>query len=620
MFPTLLPAALAALFVQQPTTTPPPRDSARLAEIVVSASRTAPAARVRTQAADLFTAGELAARGLDRLEQALRHAAGTGLVATGAPGGVASLFLRGVNSNQTLLLVDGVRVSDANLPPGSLVGGFDLAAGDRLEVVRGPQSPLHGGAAIGGVVAVAPDAGATRGWRARAAAGSFATWRGELSGAGTAGRLALGGSVSFSDTDHQRPDNRYDQRSQALRATFAASERLTVGATFRGLQQSYTSPGDLRTTNTTPVGVTTFENHLGTGFAELALAPGWTSRLTAGVQDYFLRGTSRFNGGPEFVSRLEATRTVLDWQHRLRPARGVTAAAGVNAEWTTVTGGSPTREERLRAAYAEAALTPVPSLVVTAGLRADDYSTFDAAVTGRVGVSWFAAGLATKFRGSLGTGFLPPSLTARYGSAFQRANPGIRPERSTGWDLGADVFVAGGRGMLAVTVFGNQLRDLIGFEPAAFPALGRSVNVARARTRGVEVSGRLVAGAVDLRTSYTFLDADALDQPDPALRRLIRRPAHALSADAVWAAAPGVRLGAGLTGALGREDTDFNVFPFARVNPGDYVDARLHGSVAVTRGLAVRGALENLFDERYEEVYGFPALGRRVTAGLEVRW
>lgn len=617
MFPTLSWAALAAALVQQPQA---PRDSTQLDEIVVTASRATANPRIRTQSADALSGEELARRGITRLAAALRQIAGVGLVASGAPGGVASAFMRGVNSNQTLILVDGIRVSDANLPPGSLLGGFDLTPQDRVEVVRGPQSTLYGGAAIGGVIAVGGDERRAPVAGVRVSAGSFNTWRSDVVGRVNAGRLTLTGAAALIDTDNQRPDNQYDQRSQALRIGLAASDRLALGATFRGLQQSYTSPGDVRSTNTTPVGVTTFENHLATAYGELLVTDRWTSRLTAGLQDYYLSGTSRFNGGPPFVSRLEATRRVLDWGHRVRAGERVSAAAGLNAEWTTVTDGNGQREERLRAAYGEVAITPYATTAITAGIRADDYSTFGGAVTGRVGASYFLAGPGIRLRASIGSGFLPPSLAARFGGTFQRPNPDIRPERSTGWDAGADLQVAGGRGLVSATAFANRIRDLIGFESAPFPQLGRSVNIARAKTRGVEVSGRVATGSFDVRAGYTYLHAEAPDEPDPAARRLIRRPAHSVSGDVHWAMGSRVELGAGLVAALDREDTDFNRFPFVRVNPGDYVDAGVRGAIRLSRSWRVRGALENLFDERYEEAYGFPALGRRVSVGLEARW
>ncbi|MGE0552791.1 MAG: TonB-dependent receptor plug domain-containing protein [Gemmatimonadales bacterium] len=607
----LLPTQLGAQAQASPDTT-------RLEEIVVSASRHRSSVRFLGVSADAISADELAARGLSRLEQALSLIPGTGLVRTGTPGGVASGFMRGTNSNHTLLLIDGIRVSDANLLPGSLLGGFELASGDRVEVVRGPQSTLYGGAAIGGVIAVHQDRqSAPRGLTSSLTAGSFSTYRGQIGGRWNTGRLDLAADVSFADTENERPFNPYDQRTESVRLRHATTDRLTLAVSFRGLQQSYTSPGDLRTSNTTPVGRTTFDHQLATATAEYRITPRWTSRLVTGWQHYFLRGTSRFNGGDEFVSRLAARRWVADWQHRVTPGGPLAVAFGVNAEWTAVENGDDDRDERLRAGYVEVEARPAANVRLSAGLRADDYSTFRSAVTGRVALAWLVVP-STKLRASVGTGFLPPSLSDRYGSAFQNPNPTIQPERSTGWDLGADWYAPGGDASVGVTVFENRLRDLIGFESAAFPDLGRSINVSRARTRGLEVSGRATLDRLDLRAGYALVSAKSLDETDPSLARLIRRPRHTVSADLLWRLTDRLSAGAGVTAALDREDSDFNQFPSPRIDPGDYADVRVSGRFALTTDLGARLAIENLFDHRYEEVYGFPALGRRLLVGLAV--
>ena len=295
----------------------------------------------------------------------------------------------------------------------------------------------------------------------------------------------------------------------------------------------------------------------------------------------------------------------------------VAAIAGVNAEWSEVTDTDGANDERLQAGYAEVTVTPDPNLVISAGARYDDYTTFTARTTGRLTAAYFIPAAHLKLRGTLGTGFMPPSLAARYGSPFQRANPSLRPERSRGVDVGVDRFFDGGRTAVGVTLFENQLADLIGFESAQFPDLGRSVNIARARTRGVEASARTERGAFDGRLSYTFTDAIDLGAVGTEEERLIRRPRHAVAADLSYRRRA-VTVGLGLFGALGREDSDFNDFPFQRVNPGDYVDARVYGGWALGSGVAVEARVENIFGTRYEEAYGFPALGRRVAVGLGI--
>jgi vitamin B12 transporter len=595
-------------------------DSARLRDLVVTATRSLTPLHAIGSSTDQLEPAELNRRQLRTLRDALQLVAGGTVLATGGPGGVTSLFLRGVSSSQTLLLLDGIRVNDADASYGSLLGGMELAGMNRLEIVRGPQSTLYGGAAIGGVVALdaARGAGRPRG-EAELDAGSFATWRGRLSGQGSSGRLGAAVTFTANGTDNERRPNDWNQRTQLIRLDYDLGTTLQVGATFRGIQNDYTSPGDLRSTNTTPAGTTTFEHNLGTAWLEASPLHRWRSRLVFGLQEQFSRGTSRFNGGPESEFTLRNTRQVLDWQNTVTPARGMTLVGGVNREWSKAVSDGDELAQQLWGVYAEAQLTPLPNLSLTAGVRTDDYNTFAQATTYRITGAWMVERTGTKLRASLGTGFMPPSLAARFGSAFQNPNPGIRPERSRGWDAGAEQYFLGGRGSLAVSWFRNTLRDLLGFESAAFPALGRSVNIDRARTSGLELGGRITSGPVDARAAYTLLSARSRSEPDPAFARLIRRPRHTASGDLRVALTSRAAAGAGFVALADREDSDFNSFPSRRVDPGDYFFARLYGSWEVG-SFTLQARVENLFDSRYEPVYGFPALGRSLSGSVAVRF
>jgi vitamin B12 transporter len=595
-------------------------DSARLKDLVVTATRSPTPLPAIGSSADQLGPVELNRRQLSTLREALQLVSGGTVLATGAPGGVTSLFLRGVSSSQTLLLLDGIRVNDADASYGSLLGGMELAGMNRLEIVRGPQSTLYGGAAIGGVVALdaARGTGRPRG-EAELDAGSFATWRGKLSAQGSSGRLGAAVTLTANGTDNQRRPNDWDQRTQLLRLDYGVGTGLSVGATFRGIQNEYTSPGDLRSTNTTPEGTTTFENNLGTAWLEAVPFGRWRSRLVFGLQEQFSRGTGRFNGGTESVFTLRNTRRVLDWQNTITATQAVTLVGGVNREWSKASSDGDELAQQLWGFYAEAQIAPLPAVSLTAGVRADDYNTFAEATTYRITGAWMIERTRTKLRASLGTGFMPPSLAARFGSAFQNPNPDIRPERSRGWDAGAEQFLLRGQGSLAVTWFQNSLRDLLGFESAAFPALGRSVNIDRARTSGLELGGRITKGRVDARAAYTLLSARSRSEPDPALARLIRRPRHTASGDLLIALTARATAGTGFVAIADREDSDFNSFPSQRVNPGDYFVARLYGSWEVGM-LTLKASVENLFDSRYEPVYGFPALGRSLSGTVAVRF
>jgi vitamin B12 transporter len=614
------PSVLTVLLTVLPTVlTGQATDTTRLPEITVVANRAPTPFRSVGSSTDLLLNPELQRRQRGSLREALGLVAGGASFSNGAPGAVTSVFMRGASSSQTLLLVDGIRVNDANTSYGSFLGGADLTGLGRLEVVRGPQSTLYGGAAIGGVVSM--DAARGRGpgnVEAELEGGSFAAWRGALVGTAGSERSGVLAAFTANGTDNERRPNLWRQRTQLVRLDRAFGERLSVGVTARGLQQRYVSPGDLRTSNTTPEGTTVFETHLATLWIEALPADRWRSRILLGGQEQFTQGTGRFNGSPEFKFNLSNSRRVVEWQNTVSLSGSALLTAGVNREWSTATTDGAEQDERLWAFYAQARVSPAAPVTLTAGVRSDDYTTFDDAVTWRVTGAWHLARSDTKLRASYGTGFMPPGLLARYGSVFQNPNPGIRPERSRGWDAGVDQGFLEGRGSLSVTWFHNALRDLIGFEGAAFPALGRNVNVDRARTQGLEVSGRLAAGPVDARLAWTILSARSLSESEPSLSRLIRRPKHSLAADVAVAVAPRATIGAGVVAIADRQDTDFNEFPAARVDPGDYAVARLYGSWDLTARITLRARAENLFDARYEPVFGFPGLGRSVTAGVFV--
>ena len=181
------------------------RDSTRLEELVVTATRSPTPRSAVGSSGDLFLPSELRRRQLSSLREALQLAPGGVVLPNGGPGAVASLFLRGVSSSQTLLLVDGIRINDANTSTGSFLGGADLSGLGRLEIVRGPQSTLYGGAAIGGVVSLdaARGDGRARG-EVELEGGSFESWRGRVSARGQTGALGVAASITVNGSENAR--------------------------------------------------------------------------------------------------------------------------------------------------------------------------------------------------------------------------------------------------------------------------------------------------------------------------------------------------------------------------------------------------------------------------------
>jgi vitamin B12 transporter len=587
--------------------TPP----AQLAPFVTTATRTPAEPQTLGSAVDVISAADLARRQINSLAGALGGVAGAPLFASGASGAGASLFLRGANSNQTLFLVDGVRLNDPNTDYQVFLGGACVSACDSLEVAHGPQSTLYGGEAVGGVVSLRAQRGAgAPAASVSAEAGSFGTVQGALAAQGERGATAWNFSAQGGHTDNQRANNYFDSANTTLRLDHQLSERTSVGGTLRWFHGTYGDPGDRYTND--PDNQDREDNVLATAFADLKLADAWSARAVLGGQDRRFVSENPRAGRATQITVVKNRRAVLDAQTTYTGLERNRVTAGMTAEanHTRNTGfGDINKKQGLLAVFAQDEFSPVENIFLTGGLRSDDFDTFGRATTGRATAAWLVAQRAVKLRASYGTAFRSPSFLDLYGkSAFYTGNPNLRPERARGWDAGADFYFAQKRGTLSATWFDTEFTDLI----AGTPDFRSEINIQRARTRGAELSAQTsLPAAVTLRASYAYLEADNLTSHT----RLLRRPRHSFSADAWHDFGGGVSAGAGVAFAAHRRDVDAKTF--AQIDAEDYTVARVYAAWQATPRLALKARLENLLNEKYEEVNGYPALGFGAFAGAE---
>ncbi len=604
-------ALVPALVLTSPGHAQAPAPAAQLPPFFTTATRTPAAPQTLGSAFDQITAADLARRQVTSLAGALGATAGTPLFASGAMGMAASLFLRGANSNQTLFLVDGLRLNDPNTDYAVFLGGSCVSACDSLEISHGPQSTLYGGEAVGGVVSLRAQrgAGAPAG-RLAFEAGSYGTVQGAVAAQGERGGRAWNFSLQGGRTDNERPNNGFESVNTVFRLDQRVNERLSLGGTLRWFHGAYGSPGD-RFTND-PDNEEREDNVLVTAFADAKLAPAWSAHAVLGGQDRRFVAENPRAGRTTAITVVSNRRSVLDAQTTFAGVERHRVTAGVTAELnhTRNTGfGAINRRQALLALFAQDEFSPRDDVFLTAGLRNDDYDTFGRATTGRVTAAWLAAHRTVKLRSSLGTAFRSPSFLDLYGqSAFYVGNPALHAERARGWDAGIDWYPGGAARAVSVTWFDTRFTDLI-----AGTADFRSVeNIQRARTRGAEVSVRLALGrTTEVRGNYTYLEADN----QSSHRRLLRRPRHRGGMDLWHDFGRGLSAGAGLTFAAQREDIDAS--NFRPIDGEDFAVGRAFGAYQLTPRLAVKVRLENLLGEQYEEVHGYPALGFGGFGGLE---
>lgn len=598
--------ALAALS-SAPAQTPP----AQLAPFVTTATRTPADPQSVGSLVDVISATDLARRQISSLASALGGAMGAPLFASGANGAVASLFLRGANSNQTLFLVDGVRLNDPNTDYQVYLGGACVGACDSLEVAHGPQSTLYGGEAVGGVVSLRAQrgAGAPSG-SVSAEAGSFGTVQGALAAQGEHGATAWNVSAQGGHTDNQRANNYFDSANTTMRLDRTVNDRASVGGTLRWFHGVYGDPGDRYTND--PDNKDREENLLATAFADVKLIDAWSAHAVLGGQDRRFVSENPRTGRATQITVVKNRRAVLDAQtsytgfDRQRLTGGVTA----EANHTRNTGfGDINKKQGLLAVFAQDEFSPAENVFLTGGLRSDDFDTFGRATTGRATAAWLVAQRSVKLRASYGTAFRSPSFLDLYGqSAFYTGNPNLRPERARGWDAGTDYYFAQKRGTLSATWFDTGFTDLI----ASSPDFRSEVNIQRARTRGVELSAQAaLPGAFTLRASFTYLEADNLTSHT----RLLRRPRQGGALEAWHNFGGGVSAGAEMVFAAHRRDVDAKTF--AQIEAEDYTVTRVYAAWEATPQLALKLRLENLLNEKYEPVNGYPALGFGAFTGAE---
>jgi vitamin B12 transporter len=574
---------------------------------VVSASRSPQEPSYVSSSVTSLSLPELATAQIPDLRTALATVPGVGVINTGGAGGQSSVFLRGANSYQTLFIVDGVRINDRAAAYYNFLAGADLGGIDRIEVLRGPQSTLYGSSAMGGVILIdtAHGSGPLRGAMS-GEVGTFDTWSAALAAQGGVRNLGYSAAVSRIETANDLPANDYRNWAYSARVEGAPTDALLVGATFRGQGGDYEDVGSRVYPSTARVET---DAALATVYAQARVGETLTSRLTLAQhrRDY----TYTTFGPWGAVSSTENRRAILDWQTTWHAANALEVVGGLNFERSRYLIDDAKTTDNVGAGFLSATIKPTASVVITGGLRYDDFDSAGDAVTWRTGLTWRPAH-GTKLRATYGTGFGAPGTDDRYGVPQwgQLANPDLKPEKSRGWDVGIDQELLNGRTTVTLTYFQNKFRDLFEWEYLDYVTYeGHIVNRSRATTAGIELATTArLTDAVKTRLAYTYLEADN----DGDHTRLIRRPRHAFDGDLQFQATKAWLVGAGLHLVADRID--------GGVAMEDYTTVRLFSSFALRENVRLKLRVENALNEHYEETFGYPALPIAVYGGAEWRF
>lgn len=550
------------------------------------------------------------------LSDLLARTPGVTVSNTGPIGGFSAVRIRGAEGEQTLTLIDGVRVND----PSSPGGGFDFAnllVGniERVEVLRGPNSVPWGSQAIGGVVNIvtARPTGAFAG-SARADYGSNdrANLVGNVSGRTGPVGFSLGGGYfrddGISAAANGTEADGYRQYAANGRIEVALGERASIDlrgyyADSRAEQDGFPPP--FFGLADTPEYSTARQL---TGYAGINLRLGsLKNRLAVTLADID-RDTfaSPAATAPSFLARGQVTR--VEYQGDWQASDALRAVFGIEHERSRFSDGAAPEKTHHTGAYAQAIITPVAQLTLTAGARLDDYKSYGSDATLSAHLAW-RPGPNTIVRAAYGEGFKAPTLFQLF-SFF--GDPTLQPEQARSAELGIEHALLDTRLRFGATAFTRRTRNMIDFDLGSF----RYNNIVRARATGVEAFVELrPSDRFTLAANYTWVDSEKREDGTAAYVRNLRRPVHSLNLAVDWTAFGAVKLGADLR--LASDSVD----GFGGSTRLDgYTLVALRAALPVTDAIELYGRVENLFDAGYQTVAGYNAYGRTGHIGLRARF
>jgi vitamin B12 transporter len=535
----------------------------------------------------------------------LRFRAGLELGRSGGIGQNASMFLRGTESNHTLVLVDGVRIN-----PGTIGGSaFQNIAPElvqRIEVVKGPRSTLYGTDAIGGVVQIFTHAAEGDGLATEAGFGADNTLTSNAVFGWNSDSAHLGIGVNYLDTDGYAP-RKDDSRGGAydnLSLNLAGSTDLgagKLGVTYWRSAGSSDYIGFSSRTFGAALQTQDYTNEAGTLSYSWDMG-AWQSRLEVGrmVDDLHQQRAQDDLGVFESDDFAITRRDSIGWQNDfdLNAANRLSAGVMYYDEEADTRDFGEVQTGVTNAYLQDRIKAGRHTLVLAAGYV--DHETFDGHATwnAEYGVQ---IGAATRLIAAAGTAFRAPDSTDRFGFG---GNPNLNPEESRNYELGLRHKI-GERQTVFANAFQNEIDELIEFvctDPSCFD--GELRNAESARIRGIEAGYEVEGTSWQLRAEAIY--QEPMNRTDDEL--LLRRARHNFIVSYVQS------LGAAQLGidvlAAGKR-TDFGGIPM-----DSYVLTNFTARYDLNPNWSAQASIENLFNENYELASGYRTPDRAMFVAL----
>ena len=614
----------------------------KLSDVVVSATKTQTSTIELASSITVVDSAEIANRNSANVFELLKNEYGISFTRQGGAGTLSNIYIRGGNSDHTLVLIDGVEVN-LNSDP-SNVYDFAFLSTDNIqsiEILRGPQSTLYGSNSLAGVINIITKKGAGKpNFSLLAEAGSYKTYKTSLRINGnvtnfnysvTLGRSESEGFSAASERYGNFEKDGYvkDNISARFGYDFAETAEINVFMKYNNSKSDYDQFGGKFGDD--PTYVFDQEEFSFRGEGKINLFEGkWNQKIGGSIfrnirkynYDY-----SEFNSAASH-SNYDGRKIKFDWQNIFYFINNHQIAFGLEKERDEAASEYyyfsafynseslfPKKESSIFGVYLQDQFKIGQSFFGTVGIRLDKHDKFGSAFTYRLAPAYIIWETGTKLKATLGSGFKTPSLFNLYDPAF--GNPDIKPEKSVGFDAGIQQFLANDMISVGVTYFQNYYKDLFGYDQNY-----KTINVKKAKTNGIEIyfTTKLIDDFI-FKLNYTFTNAkDLSDGILDESRKLIRRPEHKIGGYVSYNFSRSSNVNLELIYVGKRDDLIFDntTFTSSRIKLEPYLLLNLATHYQLTEFLRLNLRLENILGTDYEEVYGYATPGFSIYGGIKL--
>lgn len=590
-------------------------------EMIVSASLTPVSKTAIGSAVTVITSEEINKRGVTFLPDILREVPGLAVNRSGSFGTTTDIRVRGAEANHTLVLIDGIEVSDPSLGSAFQFSNLTSSNIERVEVLRGAQSALWGSDAIGAVINIITKKGkGPLELKAGFEKGSFDTERSTI-GASYGNALFNinfnAGILSTDGTNIARTgteDDGHHNRTYDIKLGVTPTEYVSLNYVRRLVKtETQTDPTPFTSTiivdaanNQTDVDQTyqkanailsmfddrwvnrfSFEETKNrTNFASTVFGASFSHGDT---QKYSYQSDVSFNTNLGFGAEHDIS-FLMEYEDDNALGSFIGGASQVGFITKSYVG-------EYRIGLAE-------RLFISTGVRHDDNDFFDDATTYRVTGALKLFETDSRLHVSYGTGVKNPTISELFGNfPTFTGNVNLAPETSRGWDIGIEQNLFNDSLNIDVTYFRNLITNQItGSNQTVTNSNGTN------KIDGLEIALQLTPiDNLDINSAYTYTRTNDVNNLE-----LVRRPKHIGNINlnyAFYNDNANVNLGVNYNGR--QQDSVFPPFPAAsfRTILGAYTLVDLSGSFKLNEMVSFTGRIENLLDESYEEVFGFTSPG-----------